>query len=87
MAIENANITVVVPVSSENANGLPYVPSDGWLSILHQGERVLPASEAQRYTYNTYFGNVNLHNGLEVDALAESIERNSRRKRAGYGAV
>ena len=25
--------------------------------------------------------------GLEVDALAESIERNSRRKRAGYGAA
>ena len=86
--------TVTVPASvipqraeGEYANGLFSVPWDGYPAILHKGERVLTAGEAQRYTYNTYFGNVNLHNGLEVDALAESIERNSRRKRAGYGAA
>lgn len=71
-----------------HANGLPWVPYDGYLSVLHRGERVMTASENRNYTYNnnTYFGNVNLHNGLEVDALTESIARNNRRKNSGYGA-
>jgi len=71
-----------------NANGLPWVPYDGYLSVLHRGERVMTASENRQYTYNnnTYFGNVNLNNGLEVDALTESIARNNRRKNSGYGA-
>ena len=85
-AMENANITVVIS-GSEKANGLFSVPWDGYPAILHKGERVLPARDVERNTYNTYFGNVNLHNGLEVDALAESIDRNNRRKRAGYGAA
>jgi hypothetical protein len=71
-----------------HANGLPWVPYDGYLSILHRGERVLPARENKSYTYNnnTYFGSVNLHNGLEVDALAESIARNNKRKSRGFGS-
>jgi hypothetical protein len=71
-----------------HANGLPWVPYDGYLSVLHRGERVMTASENRQYTYNnnTYFGNVNLNNGLEVDALTESIARNNRRKNSGYGA-
>lgn len=71
-----------------NANGLPFVPYDGYLSILHRGERVMTASENRHYTYNsnTYFGSVNLHNGLEVDALAESIARNNQRKNRGFGS-
>lgn len=71
-----------------NANGLPFVPYDGYLSLLHRGERVLTASENRHYTYNsnTYFGSVNLNNGLQVEALAESIARNNRRKNNGYGS-
>ena len=72
----------------ENANGLPFVPYDGYLALLHRGERVITASQNKSYTYNnnTYFGSVNLHNGLEIDALTESIARNNRRKSSGYGA-
>ena len=68
------------------ANGLPLVPNDG-LYLLHRGERVLTASENKNYTYNsnTYFGSVNLNNGLEIDALTESIARQNRRQRSGYG--
>jgi hypothetical protein len=63
------------------------VPYDGYLSVLHRGERVLTASENKNYTYNsnTYFGNVNLNNGLEIDALTDSIARQNRRQRSGYG--
>lgn len=71
-----------------HANGLPFVPYDGYLALLHRGERVMTASQNKSYTYNnnTYFGSVNLHNGLEIDALTESIARNNRRKNSGYGA-
>ena len=71
-----------------HANGLGYVPFDGYAALLHRGERVLTARENQNYTYNnnTYFGNVNLNNGLEIEALTESMERRNRMQRAGYGA-
>ena len=70
------------------ANGLPFVPYDGYLAMLHKGERVMTASQNRSYTYNsnTYFGSVNLNNGLQVDALAESIARNNRRKNSGFGS-
>lgn len=79
------------PVQAErlfypHANGLFSVPWDGYPALLHKGERVLTAREADRYTYNNYFGNVNLNNGLEIEALTESIERRNRRQRSGYGA-
>ena len=70
----------------KHANGLFSVPWDGYPALLHKGERVLTAREADRYTYNNYFGNVNLNNGLEIEALTDSIERRNRRQRSGYGA-
>lgn len=71
-----------------HANGLWNVPWDGYPAILHRGERVLTARENRQYTYNSnnYFGNVNLNNGLEIEALTESIDRRNRRQRSGYGA-
>ena len=71
-----------------HANGLPWVPFDGYAAILHRGERVLTARENKSYTYNNnnYFGSVNLNNGLQVEALAESLARQNQRQRAGYGA-
>ena len=87
-AVENANITVVVPVSSENANGLPYVPSDGWLSILHQGERVLTARENRNYTANSnlYIENMHMGGGMDAQALAAAMAAQNRRISAGFGS-
>ncbi len=70
-----------------HANGLPWVPYDGYLSVLHRGERVLTASENRSYTYNNnnYFGNVNLNNGQDIDALCDRIDRRNRRKQGGFG--
>lgn len=69
------------------ANGIPWV-NDTKLALLHRGERVLTATQNQHYTYNsnTYFGSVNLNNGIQIDALTESIARQNRRQRAAYGA-
>ena len=69
------------------ANGLSFVPYDGYPAILHKGERVLTAAANRNYTYNSnnYFGQVNLNNGMEIDALSESIARQNRRQNAGYG--
>ena len=69
------------------ANGLPFV-NHTQLALLHRGERVLTATQNQHYTYNsnTYFGSVNLNNGMQIDALTESIARQNRRQRAAYGA-
>ncbi len=69
------------------ANGLFSVPWDGFPAILHKGERVLTARENQQYTYNNYFGNVSLNNGLEIDALTDSIARRNQRQRSGFGAA
>ena len=71
-----------------HSNGLPWVPRDDYLAVLHRGERVMTATENRNYTYNSnnYFGNVNLNNGMEIDALCDSIDRHNRRQHAGFGA-
>ena len=70
-----------------NANGLPFVPFDGYPTVLHKGERVLTAQANKNYTYNNhnYFGSVNLNNGTQVDQLADAIARQTRKQSAGYG--
>lgn len=77
-----------VPGWGGHANGLPWVPYNGYLAVLHQGERVMTARENRNYTINnnTYFGGVNLRNGLEVDALTDSIARQQARQAAAYGS-
>ena len=56
--------------------------------MLHRGERVLTASANRSYTYNSnnYFGNVNLNNGQDIDALCTSIDRHNRQMQSGFGA-
>ena len=71
-----------------HANGLPFVPYDGYLAVLHQGERVMTARENRHFTYNShnYFGNVNLNNGQDIENLCDRIDVHNQRAAAGYGA-
>lgn len=42
--------TGIKAVDGSHANGLPYVPWDGYIGELHKGERVLTAKENQAYS-------------------------------------
>ena len=39
-------------INGSHANGLSYVPYDGYIAQLHEGERVLTAKENSTYTSN-----------------------------------
>jgi phage-related protein len=45
----SSTMTANVNVNGSHANGLPYVPFDGYVAELHKGERVLTADEARGY--------------------------------------
>lgn len=69
-----------------HANGLPYVPFDGYPAILHKGERVVPARENANYSSNLYVESMIMNGGADVNALAESMAAAQRRQSAGYGS-
>ena len=48
----------------------------------------MTASQNRNYTYNSnnYFGNVNLNNGQDIDALCDRIDQRNRRQMSGFGA-
>lgn len=71
-----------------HANGLPWVPFDGYPAILHQGERVLTARENRNYTSNSnlYVENMNMCGGMDAQALAAAMSAQSRRMSAGFGS-
>lgn len=70
-----------------HANGLPFVPFDGYRAILHKGERILPAREAGGRTFssNLYVENMNMNNGQDADGLAARIAARQRQMMSGYG--
>ena len=71
-----------------HANGLPFVPSDGYLAILHRGERVMTASQNRTYTANSnlYIENMNMGGGMDAQALAAAMSAQNRRISAGFGS-
>ena len=72
-----------------HANGLPWVPFDGYPAILHRGERVLTATENNRYMTNNsnlFVEHMHMNGGLSARALADQIAAAQRRMTAGYGS-
>ena len=71
-----------------HANGLPFVPHDGYLAVLHRGERVMTATQNRSYTANSnlYVENMNMGGGMDAKALAEAMSAQNRRVSAGFGS-
>ena len=71
------------------ANGLPYVPFDGYRAILHKGERVVPAREvsagSRTFSSNLYVENMNMNNNMDADGLAARMSAAQQRMLSGYG--
>ena len=80
-----------VNVDGSHANGLDYVPYDGYIAQLHKGERVLTATEAKGYDGNS-FGDIiiNIDGARYRDeqnlaaAIAQEIQSMTDRRAAVY---
>ena len=70
------------------ANGLPFVPWDGFIAKLHKGERIMPAAENRNYTANSnlYIENMNMSGGMDAQALAAAMSAQNKRISAGFGS-
>ena len=71
-----------------HANGLPFVPYDGYLAQLHKGERVVPAREVQSRSYNSnlYVESMIMNNGTDAAGLASAMAAAQQRTMVGFGS-
>ena len=70
-----------------HANGLWSVPFDGYMAMLHKGERVVQAREASRtYSSNLYVESMYMNNGQDAEGLAARMAAAQRRTMSGYGS-
>lgn len=74
-------------VHGSHADGLDYVPFDGYIARLHRGERVLTAEENRRGTGDTIILNVNMSEVDEVYKLVEVVKQAKQKSRAGRVAM
>lgn len=74
-------------IDGSHANGLPFVPFDGYIAALHRGERVVPATQNKNYNFtnNNYFDRTQLNNGTDANGLAARIAEHNRHTLAGFG--
>ena len=73
---------------AEHANGLPTVPFDGYLAMLHKGEQVIPAREVSNRSFssNMYIESMYMNNGQDAEGLAAAIAAANRRTMRGFGS-
>ena len=81
----------VVPMRhalDQRANGLPFVPFDGYIAALHKGERIVPANQNKSYSANSnlYVEKMYMNNGQDAQGLAAAMAAENRRIRAGFGS-
>ncbi|NLU52382.1 MAG: hypothetical protein GXX10_05920 [Clostridiaceae bacterium] len=70
-------------VSGSHANGLDYVPYDGYIAELHRGERVLTAEENRRGFGDTYILQVKLDEISDVQKVVKLFKEMRQTNRAG----
>lgn len=77
-------------VNGSHANGLEYVPFDGYIAELHQGERVLTAEEARRRDTesrsDTFNITIDAKNVKEFNDIVEMAKEERRLRRMGEEA-
>lgn len=75
----NGNSKKSVLINGSHANGLSYVPFDGYIAELHRGERVLTSKEAKQYSSGIGGSSINITiNGAQYnseESLAEAVAR------------
>ncbi len=78
-------------IDGSHATGLSYVPYDGYVAELHEGERVLTADEARGYGQE---GGVNIakladtiivREEADIDKIATALHRKIQREKRGRG--
>ena len=86
----SSTMTASVNVNGSHANGLSYVPFDGYIAELHKGERVLTAEEARGYNNRSNSGyderpiKIVVQSVLDGKVIGETAYNYNRRKaRAG----
>lgn len=67
--------------TSTNANGLSFVPWDGWVSSLHRGEMVLNRNQAELYRNGMGGGSV------DTSAIAAAVSQAIRESMANMGVM
>ena len=79
-------------ITGSHANGLSYVPFDGYIAELHKGERVLTSKEAKKYNSGGLGGatiNITI-NGAQYnseESLAEAVAYKIQQMINGKGAA
>ena len=73
---------------NSDANGLAYVPYDGYLAQLHKGEMVVPAREvsSRNYNSNLYVESMYMNSGTDAEGLAAAMAAAQRRTMSGFGS-
>ena len=71
-----------------HANGLNFVPWDGYPAILHKGEQIVSAREAasRSFSSNLYVESMYMNNGMDAAGLAQAIAARNQRAMAGFGS-
>jgi len=73
-----------------HANGIEYVPFDGYTAVLHKGEQVVTAREreavSRNYSSNLYVESMYMNNNTDAEGLAAAMAAAQRRTMAGYGS-
>ncbi|WMJ84463.1 hypothetical protein ACS3UN_07075 [Oscillospiraceae bacterium LTW-04] len=78
-------------IDGSHATGLSYVPYDGYVAELHQGERVLTADEARGYgqeggvTIAKLADTIIVREEADIDKIATALHRKIQREKRGRG--